>query len=241
MDEPARMRPLSLRATLGWAVLVFVIAQAVGIGVVWLSGNMPSDAPSLYDGTLVALVTLATNPVQIVLLAAIVRWQAGGSAAEYFGLTGFSRRDLLIGVLAIAALIATLEGISYLAGFDIVSPFQSEAFSTARAAGWVLPLALAIVVVGPVGEEILFRGFLFRGWVVPGARGIVAVVVIALLWAGMHLQYDWFGIGQVFSTGLVLGWLRWRSGSTALTIVLHMLVNLEGTIETLATMDWAVP
>ena len=52
------------------------------------------------------------------------------------------------------------------------------------------------------------------------------------------MQYDWFGIRQVFLTGLVLGWLRWLSGSTALTILLHMLVNLEATIETVASRQW---
>jgi hypothetical protein len=49
----------------------------------------------------------------------------------------------------------------------------------------------------------------------------------------MHVQYDWYGITQVFFIGMVLGWIRWRSGSTLLTIVLHILVNLESTIETL--------
>src|ERR1700686_1551947 len=229
MDERARMRPLSVQATLGWAVLTFVIAQAVGAAVVliWFSSMAPSTVAKMrYDGALVALVTLITNPLQVALLAAIARWRTGGNVAEYLGLTRFSRHDLLIGVLAIAALIAALDGISYLAGLDIVSPFQSEAFTTARADGWVLPLVLAIVVVGPAGEEIMFRGFLFRGWVTPGTRGVVAVVVITLLWAAMHVQYDWFGIGQVFVTGLVLGWLRWRSGSAALTNVVPVPAKL---------------
>ncbi|MEA2995523.1 MAG: protease family protein [Alphaproteobacteria bacterium] len=235
------MRPLSALATLGWALVVFAIAQAVGAAVVifWFSSMAPSSLAKIrYDGALVALVTLITNPIQIVLLAAVARWRTGGSAAEYLGLTRFSRHDLLLGFLTIAGLIAALDGISYLAGLDIVSPFQIEAFTTARTDGWLWPLVLAIVVVGPAGEEVLFRGFLFRGWVGPGARGVVAIVVIALVWAGMHVQYDWFGIGQVFLTGLVLGWLRWRSGSTLLTILLHLLVNLEGTFETLTAMDW---
>ena len=237
------MRPLSVRATLGWALFVFAIAQAVGAAVVifWFSSMAPSSLATIrYDGALVALVTLITNPIQIVLLAAVARWRTGGSAAEYLGLTRFSRQDLLLGLLAIAALIGTLDGISYLAGLDIVTPFQIEAFTTARGDGWLWPLVLAIVVVGPAGEEVMFRGFLFRGWVGPGARGVVAIVVIALVWAGMHVQYDWFGISQVFLTGLVLGWLRWRSGSTLLTILLHVLVNLEGTLETLVAMDWGV-
>ncbi len=84
----------------------------------------------------------------------------------------------------------------------------------------------------------MFRGFLFRGWVRPGISGIVAIVVITLLWTAMHVQYDWFGMSQVFLIGLLLGWLRWRSGSTTLTLVLHVLANLESSIETMVKAAW---
>ena len=59
-----------------------------------------------------------------------------------------------------------------------------------------------------------------------------AIVVISLLWAALHIQYDWTGILQIFVIGLFLGWMRWRSGSTLLTLLLHTLFNLEGTLET---------
>jgi len=241
MEAPARTRSLGAAATFGWALFVFAIANGAAVVVAWLWDRAPSSVDEIrYDGALVSLVTLSTNPVQILLLAAVVRWRIGTGATEYLGLRPFSRRDFLVGFVAIAGLVAMLDGLGYLAGLDIVSPFQIEAYTTARAEGWLWPLILAVVVVGPVGEEIMFRGFLFRGWAGPGARGVVAIVVIALVWAGMHVQYDWFGISQVFLTGLVLGWLRWRSGSTLLTILLHVLVNLEGTLETLVAMDWGV-
>jgi hypothetical protein len=48
----------------------------------------------------------------------------------------------------------------------------------------------------------------------------------------VHVQYDWFVIVQVFGFGVVLGWMRWMSGSTLLTMALHALINLEGMIET---------
>jgi membrane protease YdiL (CAAX protease family) len=222
---------LGIGATFGWALLIFIVAQAVGVLVIWLSGQMPLAANARYDGILVALVTLVTNPVQIVLLGAVAYWRTGRTPIDYLGLTPFTRRDFLVGFLALVAFIAAVDAASYFAGLDIVSSFQTESYTTARAEGWLLPLVLAVVVVGPAGEEILFRGFLFRGWVGPGWSAVAGVVVIALIWAAMHVQYDWLGIGQVFVTGLLLGWIRWRSGSTLLTFVLHLLVNLEGTLE----------
>ncbi len=222
---------LGIGATFGWALLVFVIAQIVGVLVIWLSGKMPLGTKVKYDGLLVALVTLVTNPVQIVLFGAVAYWRTGRNAAEYLGLVRFTRSDLVTGFLAVVAFVAVVDGVSWLAGLDIVSSFQTESYTTALAEGWLLPLVIAVVVVGPVGEEIMFRGFLFRGWVGPGWRGVLGVIAIALIWAAMHVQYDWLGIAQVFVTGLLLGWLRCRSGSTWLTIVLHLLVNLEGTVE----------
>ena len=46
------------------------------------------------------------------------------------------------------------------------------------------------------------------------------------MWTALHLQYDWFFLGEVFSIGLLLGYLRYRSNSIWLTVVLHGLNNL---------------
>lgn len=239
--ERPPVRPLGVWTTFGWAVLAFAIPQAVfsAIAVIWFPNHLPGSVVGVtYDGTLVALAALILNPLQIALLAAIPPWRTGIGAAEYLGLTRFTLRDFLVGFLALEVFAAVSDAIVPLIGLDTVPPFQTEVFTTARANGWLAPLALAIVVVGPAGEEILFRGFLFRGWVMPGARGVVAVVVIAVLWALMHVQYAWVFVGQIFIIGLLLGWIRWRSGSTLLTIALHIVVNLESTIETMAKIGW---
>jgi membrane protease YdiL (CAAX protease family) len=38
--------------------------------------------------------------------------------------------------------------------------------------------------------------------------------------------------------GVFLGWIRWASGSTILTIMLHALINTEGMIETFVDLKW---
>jgi membrane protease YdiL (CAAX protease family) len=234
-------KPFGPMATLGWAILAFVAGQMVGTVVVltWFDAHAPTSLSSVrYDGALVALVTLITNPIIIVMLAIVARL-AGWNPAEYLGLTRFTFRDFAVGIAAVAGLVAAVDLYSYAAGLDIVSTFQTDSFTSARHEGWLAALALAVIVIGPAGEEILFRGFLFRGWVRPGLPGAFAVAFISLLWTALHVQYDWFGITQVFLIGLVLGWLRWRSGSTTLTLVLHILVNLESSIETMVKAAWS--
>ena len=67
----------------------------------------------------------------------------------------------------------------------------------------------------------LFRGFLFRGWHRSNRDAWAVIIGTALLWALVHPQYELYYMGQVLAYGLVLGWLRWVSGSTILTILLN--------------------
>jgi len=140
-------------------------------------------------------------------------------------------------VACVVAVTIVFNALLYVTGHDIVTPFQIETYRTAKDAGWLLGLLLAIVVLAPVGEEIAFRGFLYRGWAHPG-REPLAIAVISLIWAAMHIQYDWLGMAQIFALGLLLGWFRWASGSTTLTILMHVLINFEAMIETAIKVEY---
>ena len=54
----------------------------------------------------------------------------------------------------------------------------------------------------------------------------------------MHQQYDWVGLLQIFFIGLLLGWVRWSTGSIGLTILMHMTANLFASIETIIWVEW---
>ena len=60
-----------------------------------------------------------------------------------------------------------------------------------------------------------------------------AIILSSLAWTALHLQYDWFFFGEVFSVGLWFGYIRYRSGSTWLTIVLHALNNMTAVVLTM--------
>ena len=91
-------------------------------------------------------------------------------------------------------------------------------------------------MVAPVGEEIAFRGFLYRGLMRPGYE-MLTIVAISVAWALLHIQYDWLGMAQIFAAGLTLGWFRWASGSTTLTIIMHVLINFEAMLETATKVE----
>jgi len=159
--------------------------------------------------------------------------------SEYFGLQWPTARDLALGIATLPLLIAASDALLYLSGRDVVSAFQLQSYTTAAAAGWLPAMFATVIAIGPAGEEAMFRGFLFRGWVRSRRSVWPAIVVISMLWAILHIQYDWIGVLQIFGAGLFLGWMRWRSGSLVLTFLLHALYNLEATLETLVLLHFA--
>jgi membrane protease YdiL (CAAX protease family) len=221
-------------ATLGWAVLAFFAGQFIGFGLLlWFhAGAWNSFLETPYDGVLVTLFIVISNPVTIAVLA-IAIWFARADLADYLALHWPQPRYLWIGLGGLVSFIALCDALLYFSGYALVTPFQLQSYTTAAAEGWLPAMSAAAIIVAPAGEEVMFRGFLFRGWARSDRMTWPAILVISVLWAALHIQYDWIGVLQIFFIGLFLGWMRWRSGSTLLTFVLHALFNLEGTLETL--------
>lgn len=80
----------------------------------------------------------------------------------------------------------------------------------------------SLVILAPIAEEILFRGYLF-GKLRKHAPVWVAILITSLLFAFVHFQ--WNVAIDVFVLSIVLCLLRLRTGSLWAPIVLHMIKN----------------
>lgn len=98
-------------------------------------------------------------------------------------------------------------------------------------------------LIGPIREELLFRGALFSACVGAFRRtryaGAVAVIVTAILFAAAHIQYFNFDIAAAVQArwytpmmGLFFGYLRWRSGSIWPALLAHSISNGFGALAT---------
>jgi membrane protease YdiL (CAAX protease family) len=221
-------------ATLGWVILAFVLSAIAGFGalLIWRPGAFADTPDMLMDGPGVSLTIVATAIVQVGILALAGR-RARWPAAEYLGLVLPKARDATIALAILIAFLLGYDALTYLFGRAVVTPFQVDTYRSARDAGALPLLWIAFVVAAPVAEEIIFRGFLFRGWVTSARSAVPGILIISALFAVIHIQYDWFGILQVFFIGLLLGVARWRTGSTTLTILMHVLINLWATVQSM--------
>jgi membrane protease YdiL (CAAX protease family) len=81
-------------------------------------------------------------------------------------------------------------------------------------------------VVVPLGEEVFFRGFLYRVLLAYGRFAAFTITLVSFV--GLHLQQvwgNWGGLAALVATGTVLTALRAISGSTLLPAVTHLIYN----------------
>jgi hypothetical protein len=82
--------------------------------------------------------------------------------------------------------------------------------------------ALAVILAGPMLEELLFRGALFRPMLRSHSSGAVIVVTATLFAIAHHVWQVFLPIGIL---GLVLGAIRRASGSIVPSMLLHATFN----------------
>ena len=153
--------------------------------------------------------------------------------ADYLALRGTSWINFLIGAVALGVLVMGWDVVSRASGREVAPGFMVDVLKSARADGALWLLVIAFVVAAPVSEELFARGFLYRGWSESKLGPAGAVLLSSVVWTALHLQYNWFFFGEVFSIGLLLGYLRYRSNSTWLTIFLHGLNNLAAVVQSI--------
>ena len=222
-----------------WGLFVFAVMFAGQMAVVaWfvLRREGPTDmAVAIHvvgGGLTISLSVIMGLPAVLAALWIAIRI-ARTPFADYLALRGAPWINFVIGAVALGVLVMGWDALSRLAGREITPGFMGDVLQSARADGALWLLAVAFCVAAPVSEELFARGFLYRGWSESFLRPSGAILLSSLVWTSLHLQYDWFFFGEVFSIGLLLGYLRHRFHSTWLTIFVHGLNNLAAVVQTI--------
>jgi len=136
---------------------------------------------------------------------------------------------LTLNILAIFLFIS----FCMMAGMEYVSNLYPEIFETDfaiesyRQAKSLPMLYLGVVLLGPIFEECLFRGFLFKGLEKSALGGHGAVFISAILFSLVHIQYGiYILVFIMLPIAILLGYARLKSGSLLLPIVIHVINNL---------------
>jgi len=242
LSAPPPASPWGFWTTLGFSCLIAVglvgtqtatvllfIAAREGSTAGWSPGDLGSEGVVLSVGTLVSLPVVAG-------LCALFAWlRRGIKVRDYLAWNAIPPSEVSRWFIRLLCLLVASDALTTLLGKPIVDDSMIQAYRTAGS----LPLLwAAVIIAAPVSEELLFRGFIFRGLAASPLGGLGATLFTSVVWAGIHLQYDWYGKATILVTGLLLGWARLRTNSVLTTILMHAVMNLFATIQVAAQLAW---
>lgn len=181
------------------------------------------------DGLVVSAATIAAAMLCIPVVWFLVR-RREPSPWYFLGVRRVTRRDLAIACGVMLLFIAITDPVNVWV-FDrpLVPPFMTEAYATSRKPAL---LFVAIALVAPALEELLFRGFLFGVLRARGIRAGIVIVVTTMVFTALHTQYEFHDLAGVLLIGLLFGWARLRFDSVVPAMAMHALGNTIAFVET---------
>jgi len=226
-------------ASLAWgfaAIVAWLLAQ-IAFGEL-ISGWFDIERAQLgVYAPFVAIVTIASAVMPLAVIVAAIR-SANCSVAGYLALQMPSREYLVLGLIVLAVVLPLVDLLSWFAGYQVTPQFVVDLYKTARESGALFLLLIALVVAAPLVEEVVFRGFLLPGLAASAIGTVGALLLTSGLWALLHVQYQPFYLIQIMLLGVLFGWLRLRSGSTTLTIILHGILNFAALVQAAVIVEW---
>jgi membrane protease YdiL (CAAX protease family) len=241
LSEPVSTpRPWGPWATIGWTFLCILVMSIIQFGVLkifaasqFAAGQNLKIDKLVENGNFLAAATAASTPA-IVGLVAFLIWARGCRIRDYLAFVWPDARLVVLAFIGLGVVLVASDLVMYWLRRPIVPQFMVGIYRTS----WLPILLFAIVVMAPVGEEILFRGFLYHGIAVSRWGHVAAILGTTAVFALLHSQYDWYGIVSVAVIGLYLGVVRHQTGSVLLTMSLHAVANAYATVEVIVQENW---
>ena len=227
-------KPWGLWATLGFSLLVVAVWQLVGSVVLVIYAGVAAGVsspaeltPELVEGfrtngMVLSVVSWVSLPFVLGLIVLLVKLRRRWSVRDYLAMHRVTGKTLLAW-LGLALLLEGSLAILSAAGRPTKTDYMIQVYETA---GFLPLLWATLLVEAPLFEELFFRGFMFQGIQQSrlGDRG--AILLTALAFTAVHVQYDAPQLAGVFVSGLLLGAARRTSGSVYTTMAMHALGNL---------------
>lgn len=210
-----------------WVLASFVVVQvvlySVTLGLNAVGVSFQSANENVLNAVFGAIVYVLTIAMVIGLPWLIKKYK---TSREDVGLSRLpSWLDILlapVGFIIYLIVSAIFILIASQLSFINLDQVQDTGFSQLGQGYEYLVAFMMLVVIAPVAEEILFRGFLF-GKLRKHVPIWVAILITSLLFAFVHGAVN-VGI-DVFALSIVLCLLRLVSGTIWPSILLHMLKN----------------
>jgi membrane protease YdiL (CAAX protease family) len=223
--SPSELAGAPTRRTHRWGIGAYVVVEAVFVGVSLLIGFAFLGRPVSVGALLVAL---AVPTVLAAGLAVLITRLRGNGPRTDLGLV-WSWHDVRLGVLyGVGGLVITIPAsLLYVVvvGAEQASSAVGEVFEGLRAGPLAaVGVALVVVVLAPLCEEIVYRGLLWGAVERYAVPRWVPFVVTTLLFALAHFEFTRTPL--LFVVALPIAFARMHTGRLTASIVAHQVNNL---------------
>ncbi len=211
-----------------WVISGFFVAQLLVAGLVWLLNALDTPLARINDNVLMTAIAALIYLVTLCLVIG-VPWLLRQYRTT-LGDIGLQRlpswMDIWMAPAGLVLYLLLSAGLIFLATtflpqFD-VGQAQDTGFGHLNQRYEYILAFLTLVVIAPVAEEVLFRGYLF-GKLKKFIPIWVAILVTSLLFGAVHGA--WNVAIDTLALSLVLCMLRLSTGSLWAPILLHMTKN----------------
>lgn len=248
---PPAPRLPTLWSALGLIALYFVLQYAIGAAVGLSIGLAVGLTHG--EGAMAQMTSLLTRPdvnaamviLTVLATASITLWLARRQwpalwplpVPPGFGFAPPAQSGYYVVALALGLVLPFLGGLLtqwFARGHEVSQDIKT--LGATASLGLRIPLALLVTTLGPLVEEMLFRGVLLSAALRYAPAG-VGMFLTAALFACVHLPdlgFLWYALPNLLLLGIALAWLRLRSGSIWPAVLAHGINNA------LAVVSWFV-
>jgi len=159
-------------------------------------------------------------PIATIAIVLIVARKRGISWRDGLGLRPPRWGAAALWLAAWGLWLAFVEFAAPFLGLEQPEPWPSYPLAT------VLARIAAIGVLGPAAEELLMRGLILDRLRRTVVGTPLAILLVALAWAGMHFSYGAAALGLITLDGIWLGWARCKTNSVWVPVFMHVSGNL---------------
>lgn len=207
-----------------FAMVLLSVLSALIIGSIF--GTMDSSILSGSDPGLATYLAMFIGQGFLIVPVLIYIKRKNFDFIDSFRLNFISRDIIYTTVfISVGAMILSDE-LNILIGMIIPIPdsfLQIEALLKPKDPFSLVLLIITIIIIAPIGEELLFRGFLQKGLEKAWDDVTRAILFSSLFFAVIHFNPFW--IIQIYFLGVLLGFLSWKTNSIIPCIIFHMIIN----------------
>jgi hypothetical protein len=155
------------------------------------------------------------------------------SIIESLRLNAISKQVIIATILLSIGAMIIADEINILVDMVIPAPdsfLQLEALLTPENPISMFLLIITIVLLAPIGEELLFRGFLQKYLEIAWGDITKAILLSSLFFAAIHFNPYW--LIQIYLLGVLLGYIAWQTQSVVSSIIFHVIINASSLLFT---------